>query len=61
MKEALARVNINWPVTPSVKWLADLIGMDRRVDPLLAYLKDTKVGRKEGAAEGDKDMGRRTR
>lgn len=37
--------------TARKKWLAERLGNERAVSPLLAYLKDTEVGSREGAAE----------
>lgn len=33
------------------KWLAELLADEKAVAPLLVFLKDTKVGGREGAAE----------
>lgn len=36
---------------PEGKWLAELLGNERAVGPLLVYLKDTVVGSREGVIE----------
>ena len=59
LRAALAKVNITWPIGPGGRWLADLMGTEKAVEPLLGYLKSTEVGRREGAAEGDRTWGER--
>ena len=59
LKEALAKVNINWSTGPGERWLADLMSMEKAVIPLLEYLKNTEVGRRERARERDESWGER--
>ena len=51
LKRSLDKLGVQWQRRPEKKWLAELLANERAVGPLLVYLKDTKVGSREGALE----------
>ena len=54
------KVGIQWQRRPEKKWLAELLANERAVGPLLVYLEDTEVGRREGAVEKRRERRQRS-
>ena len=51
LKRNSGKLGIQWQRRPERKWLAELLANERAVGPLLAYLKDTEVGSRDGVVE----------
>ena len=60
LKKNLDKIGIRWQRRPERKCLAELLANERAVGPLLAYLFDTEVGGREGAAEVTREWRRRS-
>ncbi len=47
----LKKEGVLWQAQGERRWLADLLGNEKAIAPLLRFLKTTEVGRREGARE----------
>ena len=55
----LKKEGVLWRAQGERKWLADLLGNEKAVAPLLRFLKTTDVGGREGARERELEWERR--
>ena len=59
LKKSLDKAGIHWQRQPEKKWLAELLANTYAVGSLLEFLKNTKVGSREGTAEKIAEWGQR--
>lgn len=51
IRSNLSIYSINWQTRPEKGWLASLLANEQVVGPLLMFLRNTEIGRREGAAQ----------
>lgn len=59
LKKDMHKIGIQWQKRLKKKWLAELLVNERAVGPLQSYLKNTKVGSRDRAAEMTKEQRRK--
>ena len=55
----LEKEGVKWQPQVERRWLADLLGDEKAVAPLLKFLKTTGTGGREGAREGELEWERK--
>ena len=60
LRKELQALGIGWQCRPEKRWVANLLGNEQAVQPLLKYLMTTEVGGREGGAERAVEWEQRT-
>lgn len=58
-RASLQSVGIRWPLNPGRQWVAEVMGNDKAIKPLIDYLGATEVGGREGADKRSEEWGDR--